>query len=74
MTFDAATARLTATIEVDAAVAEPTEIFVPSWRYPNGVKVAVSGLAAQWSHDEGAQVVAVTASGAGTLRIELTPA
>ncbi|PQZ84780.1 endoglucanase [Brevundimonas sp. MYb46] len=74
MAFDAATARLTATIEVDAAVAEPTEIFAPSWRYPNGVKVRVSGLAAHWSHDEGAQVVAVTASEAGSLQIELTPA
>ncbi|MNT96806.1 hypothetical protein D3C72_2389880 [compost metagenome] len=74
MAFDAATARLTATIEVDAAVTEPTEIFVPSWRYPNGVKVAVSGVAAQWSHDRDAQVVAVAASGAGALQIELTPA
>jgi hypothetical protein len=74
MAFDAATARLAATIEVDVAVAEPTEIYVPSWRYPNGVKVTASGVAAQWSHDEGAQVVAVTASGAGTLQIELTPA
>jgi len=74
MAFDATAARLTATIRVDATIKAATEIFVPAWRYPNGVKVTVEGLAAQWSHDEGAQVVAVTASEAGTLQIELSPA
>lgn len=72
MVFDARSLRLTAVIEVDETVAGATEIFVPNWRYPDGVAVALSGVPADWIHDTVSQIVRVKASGAGSLKIELT--
>ncbi|MET4685236.1 glycoside hydrolase family 5 protein [Brevundimonas faecalis] len=74
MTFDGTANVLTATIETDPAIEGATEIFVPNWRYPNGVAVAISGVEAEWRHDVQAQVVAISARGAGELKIVLTPA
>ena len=73
MAFDAESMRLDALVETNAAIAGPTEIFVPGWRYPHGVDVVVSGVAADWTHDPKAQIVRVKASEAGSLKIVLTP-
>lgn len=58
-------------IEVDEAVGGATEIFVPNWRYPDGVSLSLSGVQADWIHDTVSQIVRVKASGAGSLKIEL---
>ena len=73
MAFEADARRFTVTVEADPAVGAPTEIFVPAWRFPEGVDAALSGADAVWEHDRTAQVVRVTASGAGALKIVLTP-
>ena len=73
MSFDAANLRFDARVETDAAVIGPTEIFVPNWRYPHGVNVALTGVAACWSHDLTTQIVRVEASETGPLQIVLTP-
>lgn len=73
MAFEAGDNRFTASIEADAGVDAPTEIFTPEWRFPQGVGVAVAGTEATWVHDRAAQVVRVTASASGPLEIVLTP-
>jgi hypothetical protein len=73
MWFDADSRRLESVIEADIAIVGPTELFVPSWRYPNGVDIALTGVPADAMHDPKAQILRVNASETGQLRIVLTP-
>ncbi|MBK9123793.1 MAG: cellulase family glycosylhydrolase [Chloroflexi bacterium] len=59
MHFDLHTRRFEFTYRPDPAVTAPTEIFVPSFQYPNGVKVDAGG--GTFDYDADAQVLRVTA-------------
>lgn len=73
MAFQADEGRFAAAIEVNADIGAPSEIFVPAWRFPNGVDVVLNGVDAVWKQDGDGQVVRVRASASGPLEIVLTP-
>lgn len=73
MAFEVGERRFTVAIEVDPDIEAPTEIYVPAWRFPEGVDAAMTGMPAVWEHDPAEQVVRVRAWVAGALEIVLTP-
>jgi len=56
-------------LEADLAIAAPTEIYVPTARFPDGVRVRLSQAGARWAHDREAQLVRVWAGAAGLLEV-----
>lgn len=73
MRFDMHTRRFEFTYRPDPTVTAPTEIFVPSFQYPNGVKVDAGG--GTYEVDADGQMVRVNApAGAETHVVVVTPA
>jgi hypothetical protein len=69
--FDSTKAAFTLTFVADPAITEPTEIFVPTVHFPNGVKIAAPGLRIV-SNRQG--IVELLAENAGEKVVRLTRA
>ncbi len=72
--YDPAARRLEVRWQAAAGVAEPTVLAAPAGVYPHGVRIALSGAAAEAAHDPALGVVLVWARAAGSIAVRLEPA
>ncbi len=72
--YDRGGGRFSATIDIDHAVAAPTEVHLPGWLYGEGVEVAVSDPSATVEVSGETRTLTVTAGRSGPLALTLTTA
>lgn len=71
MQYVRAEAHFTASIEVDAAIDAPSEIFLPKPFDAGRARIAVTGVAASWEYRRERQCLLVTAQASGRLQITI---
>jgi hypothetical protein len=72
MSFDRHTRRFEFEFRHDSAVTAPTEIFVPTYQYPDGIAVELSD--GEYSYDAASQMLTVKhTAGSDTHRVVVTP-